>query len=990
MSFGGEAIPAIFHHSFHTCFERNTTSRSAADKAYFVAAINNSLPQSIESATSQDRSYTNMYLMATITSILFGEMAQTNLATLIPVQRAITAKHVGYKMWDDFFSYTTTAGIHEFMSPTYTNVQLSVLYLGYMHTTNTTIRSQIESVLDYLWLELAANYYSPSAQLSGPHSRDYDFLLSHGMTDIDLYVIGKFQNMMPLRCEKQDPHCEGAPNGWNKTIGTGEPMTVLALDLYNIMSPRGYRVKKQASDLSVINQRTIKAKFLGQHVTANGNFGQFGGLYNYVHIDADNASGYAIGSASQEYITRTHGKYYPYPGSKLINIVLGSTYGTASNKVEQRPIPTISVQTSFMNSSYGLWKDYPSWSHADKGTHLASHPGNVQEKNWLLATSAIDALDLPDAFATSPSGVPGEYISLSTDILLPLHADVYYLVYANGTATKLDVASRDAPFQMSLPLGSTLALRVQTGGVAIKVIEMDGVNGQAPTLSLVGDAVGMSVGAVRLVCQHFASNVSTYLGESEKNTHVRFAALIVAESVSKDQDVQLLGEKIARAKTLSAVSKDQEVWETSLIEDKTGKELLAVARNLTCSEKGAVRYNQTVNTTWNCLLSRRVRGNEDVATFLEVNGVKMPHPEMPHPEMTTNSSSSSSSSSPSSPFTIDETIVGDRHVHTVNNHLTGESVEILTDWGGKLSRLRLRKSSSSPVRDVIATRCSDLSNCTAQDLESQSSLGALLIPFANRIENGTYTFANSTYHLTKDNSTISHGFLISGRPMFVASKITNLNEGTLELGYNFNGSDVGYPFKVNVRVRYTLKRDGSGLTVTISSTNNMQTSSAPFQAGAHPYFHLMNGNFNNTHIVLNRTCASWERQAQKVDQVPSGSLSAFVSFNGTDYVSSNHTPCGPACGSMGNGNLHWDDGFSSLMTSAGCSTLAASVEDGDDTLTLFLEDGFQFLQVYTGNRIAGVALEPMSGETNCFNNQQGLVVLKPQGEWRGSFRIDLS
>jgi hypothetical protein len=622
MSFGGEAIPAIFYEYCQTCF----TGRPA-DMAFFTGAINRSLPQTIKDATTQDYSYTNMYLMATITSILFGEMSET-IPTVVPVERANTAKNVGYTMWDNFYAYTIEAGIHEFVSPTYSNVQLSALYMGYMYSKNSTIKTQVEHVLDYIWLQLGSNYYGPSAQLTGPHSRDYDFLLSHGMTDIDLYAIGNFKGMFPLTCETKDPHCEGTPTGWSKN-GTGEPMTAIALDLLNIISPNGYRVKKQAKDLSAMNEREVRSKFLGQKVTANGNFDTFGDLYNFIHIDKNGQSGYSIGSASQDFIVRTHGKYVPYPGSKLVNIVLGSTYATSKHSIneslqekkKQRPVPTISLQADFMNSPYGLWKNYPNWSKIDKGAHLASHPGHIQNKNVLLATTAIDTLDLPDGFGTSQSGVAGEYLSLSTSVVLPLHADDYFITWPNGTTTKLEhLRSKTSAFNISLPLNSTIALRVQTGGLAIKIFEVDFIDGQLPSIHLAGDDFGMSVGAIRLVCSHFHSKKPSYLGK----THIRFAALIVAESVRGPGDLQQLSEKIHKAKTVSRVDAREGVWEALLLDDVSGRELLAVTRNLTCSEKGAVRYNQTVNTTWNCLVSRRISGIENkYPSLLEINGVNV-------------------------------------------------------------------------------------------------------------------------------------------------------------------------------------------------------------------------------------------------------------------------------------------------------------------------------------------------------------------------------
>ena len=615
MSFGGEAIPAIFNLYHQSCFASHP-----ADDAFFIAAINASLPQTRQEATSQDISYSNMVLMAIVEAFLFGELAET-----IPLgSRATTAKLVGYSMWTEFLEYTRTAGIHEMVSPTYTNVQFSALYLGYIFTSNATLRDEIESVLDYIWAEVAANYFEPAAALTGAHSRDYDTLLSHGMTHVDMYAVGHFRGMRPLRCERSDPHCEGAPSAWNASVGTGEPMTCLALTLLNIVHPKGYRVKPEAIALSTMRERVVRSRFLGQTVTANGQFGVYGDTYNYIRVDRDNASGFAIGSASQEWIVRTHSKYEPYPGSKLVNIVLGPTFATGDNDSD-RPVPSVSIQTDAFDSPYGIWRDYPEWSHTDKGTHLSSHPGNVQNKNVLLATTAIDSFDKLDAFSSAPgASSSGSFLDLATNILLPLLADEYFVRFPNGTFWSRVFSRGERAFELPLHAGAVVALRVRTAGLALRVFECDGAGGHNASLSLLGDSKGMPLGAIRIVCRHFKTRpgVPPVVLNAP---HVRFGALMVVDTVDTDGGLMALAEATARSKIVSHVSSSN-VWEAALVDVATGNEKLSVFRNLTCSEQGAVRYNQTIHTTWNCLLERRINGNRIVPTTLEVNGHVLPSP----------------------------------------------------------------------------------------------------------------------------------------------------------------------------------------------------------------------------------------------------------------------------------------------------------------------------------------------------------------------------
>ena len=335
----------------------------------------------------------------------------------------------------------------------------------------------------------------------------------------------------------------------------------------------------------------------------------------------------------------------------------------------------------------------------------------------------------------------------------------------------------------------------------------------------------------------------------------------------------------------------------------------------------------------------------------------------------------------SSSFSIIVTKIGNQNIHTLQNTITGESIDILSTWGGKINRIQLI-GSNNKLRDVIYTRCTNLQNCTAKDLESNATPGAMLIPWANRIYHGTYTFNNKVEHLTKDNSTASQGFLIQGRPMQVIKSISTNTNATLILGYDFDGTDIGYPFNIQVHITYVLSQ--TGLTVHVDATNLMQSLSAPFMTGCHPYFNLMHSNFSTSKIVLDRTCTEWNRQWQTIGQVPNGSATLFTGFNGTDTIADSHIGC-PACGSAS--NIHWDDGFTSLSST--CPTIEVKVIDGPDTMTLTLGDGYRFVQIYSGNSQECVAVEPMSSETNSWNNLDGIVVLEPSETVRFTFGIKL-
>ena len=279
------------------------------------------------------------------------------------------------------------------------------------------------------------------------------------------------------------------------------------------------------------------------------------------------------------------------------------------------------------------------------------------------------------------------------------------------------------------------------------------------------------------------------------------------------------------------------------------------------------------------------------------------------------------------------------------------------------------------VRDVVYTRCPNLNNCTAADLEANATPGAMLIPFANRVLNGTYVFNGKVHHLTPNNATASQGFLIQGRTMHTVAFSTTEKHAELVLGYTFDGTDSGYPFVIEVNITYTLS---TVLTVRVDALNRMESTAAPFMVGCHPYFHLMHGGFDSSKVVLGRQCTEWNRQWQTSSQVPNGSATLFTGLNGSDTILDPHVGC-PACA------VHWDDGFTSLNEQ--CTDVEVKIVDGPDTMVLTLGKGYRYVQVYSGNSDEGVAVEPMSSETNSWNNEDGIVVLEAGGQSSFTFHI---
>eukprot|EP01052_Picozoa_sp_SAG31_P038063 SAG31_NODE_5015_length_2800_cov_2.011847_2_plen_79_part_00 len=62
--------------------------------------------------------------------------------------------------------------------------------MGYLYAKRPGAKAVFKAILDHTWADVAANYFSPSQVLSGPSSRDYDFLYGHGALMVHTYAQG--------------------------------------------------------------------------------------------------------------------------------------------------------------------------------------------------------------------------------------------------------------------------------------------------------------------------------------------------------------------------------------------------------------------------------------------------------------------------------------------------------------------------------------------------------------------------------------------------------------------------------------------------------------------------------------------------------------------------------------------------------------------------------------------------------------------------------
>ncbi|GHT26254.1 hypothetical protein FACS18942_03380 [Planctomycetales bacterium] len=92
----------------------------------------------------------------------------------------------GEKRLQNFIRGVWDHGLFEYNSPTYYTVDLSALQLGYHYIHKGSTRQTLQNLLEYVWTDLALNWYTPAQRLAGPQSRTYDYL--RGLGGISLHT----------------------------------------------------------------------------------------------------------------------------------------------------------------------------------------------------------------------------------------------------------------------------------------------------------------------------------------------------------------------------------------------------------------------------------------------------------------------------------------------------------------------------------------------------------------------------------------------------------------------------------------------------------------------------------------------------------------------------------------------------------------------------------------------------------------------------------
>lgn len=239
--------------------------------------------------------------------------------------------------------------------------------------------------------------------------------------------------------------------------------------------------------------------------------------------------------------------------------------------------------------------------------------------------------------------------------------------------------------------------------------------------------------------------------------------------------------------------------------------------------------------------------------------------------------------------------------------------------------------------------------------------GAPLIPWPNRLADGRYTFDGQEYQvdLTEpDKRNAIHGFMLWRTWQTVDREPESLTMSAMLY------PQPGYPFTLELRVRYEL--GPGGLEVTMSA-KNLGECAAPYAVGQHPYLSPGAGRIDDAQLSMpGRTRVLTDEQRQ----LPRGTEAVA----GTEYDFTEPRALG---------GLEIDFAFTDLdRDETGRAVTSLRGADGA-CAQLWVDESFDFVELFTGDTLAsdrrrrGLGVEPMSAGPNALGTGEGVFRLLP-------------
>ena len=246
------------------------------------------------------------------------------------------------------------------------------------------------------------------------------------------------------------------------------------------------------------------------------------------------------------------------------------------------------------------------------------------------------------------------------------------------------------------------------------------------------------------------------------------------------------------------------------------------------------------------------------------------------------------------------------------------------------------------------------------DEQALSGRGQLLIPWPNRLEDGSYEFDGERHQLPLTEPELANA--IHGLVRWVAWTVDERHSDRIVMKHVIHPQP-GYPFTLAVQVEYALGQTGLAVRTTAS---NLGPRACPYGCGQHPYLTVGTPTVdtNELHAPGDEVLASDERG------LPTGR----EPVDGTDFDFR-------AVRTIGTTKL--DNAFTALQRDEdGRARVVLRDPAAGRSVTLWADESYRYLMIFTGESRPDVnrrslAVEPMTCPPNAFRTGEALLRLEP-------------
>jgi aldose 1-epimerase len=256
---------------------------------------------------------------------------------------------------------------------------------------------------------------------------------------------------------------------------------------------------------------------------------------------------------------------------------------------------------------------------------------------------------------------------------------------------------------------------------------------------------------------------------------------------------------------------------------------------------------------------------------------------------------------------------------------------------------------------------------------STSGRGQVLIPWPNRVLDGSYEFEGRRHQLPIDD--VEEQDAIHGLVRWAAWTIGEREPNRVVMEHVLHPRP-GYPFSLALAIEYLLS--AKGLRVEATATN-LGRSSCPYGSGAHPY--LTVGTPTVDSVVLRAPGRTVLRSDER--GIPSGA----ESVDGTDHDFRHPREIG---------TTRLDHAFTDLeRDDEGLARVELRNLAEQRGLTLWVDGSYRYLMLFTGDPLPDVdrrslAVEPMTCPPDAFRSGQDLIRLEPGQSFTSAWGISPS